>query len=158
MGFYLSNLLLGTAHRFSIEFWSGTFPGCGPKPLSYHFCLMARCPIMLKKATFVSKQFMGNWEKLLSEESLVPFFNHGWCLMQNCPTPFPGDVPAHVNGGRMLCSQPRSTEVGYSNSASMTGGSPPSPHKHDWNVWGGIKRILLWRFLQILCGMSSLPS
>ena len=55
-----------------------------PEPLSYHFCLMARCSIMLEKALFITKLFLDGWEKLLWEDVLVPFFIHGCVLRQNC--------------------------------------------------------------------------
>ena len=55
-----------------------------PKPLTYHFFLMARCSIMLEKGLFVTKLFLDGWEKLLSEDVLVPFFIHGCVLRQNC--------------------------------------------------------------------------
>lgn len=50
---------------------------------------------MLKKATFIGKQFMSNWEMLLPEMVLVPLFIHGWFLMQNCPTPL-AEVNPHT--------------------------------------------------------------
>ena len=39
---------------------------------------------MLEKALFVSKLFLDGWEKLLLEDVLVPFFNHGCVLRNNC--------------------------------------------------------------------------
>ena len=39
---------------------------------------------MLEKALFVSKPFLDGWEKLLSEDVLVPFFVHGCVVRQNC--------------------------------------------------------------------------
>ncbi|PIO12234.1 hypothetical protein AB205_0114930 [Aquarana catesbeiana] len=54
-----------------------------PKPLSYHFFLMARCSIMLEKALFLTKLSLDGWEKLLSKDVFVPFFIHGCVLRQN---------------------------------------------------------------------------
>ena len=74
--FCLSTRLLRIEHKFSMGLRSEEFPGHGPKinvlfpePLSYHFCLMARCSIMLEKALFVTKLFLDGWEKLLSEDA-----------------------------------------------------------------------------------------
>ena len=44
---------------------------------------------MLEKALFVTKLFLDGWEKLLSEDVLVPFFIHGCVLVQNCVSPLP---------------------------------------------------------------------
>ena len=60
--------------------WTQNIDVLFPEPLSYHFCLMARCSIMLKKALFVTKLFLDGWEKLLLEDVLVPFFIHGCVL------------------------------------------------------------------------------
>jgi NADH:ubiquinone oxidoreductase subunit H len=43
---------------------------------------MAWCSIMLEKALFVTKLFLGGWEKLLSEDVLVTFFIHGCVLWE----------------------------------------------------------------------------
>ena len=59
------------------------------EPLSYHFCLMVRCSIMLEKAFILTKLFLEGWEKLLPEDVLVPFFIHGCVLRQNCVSPLP---------------------------------------------------------------------
>uniref|UniRef100_A0A8C7HGZ0 GTPase activating Rap/RanGAP domain like 3 n=1 Tax=Oncorhynchus kisutch TaxID=8019 RepID=A0A8C7HGZ0_ONCKI len=64
--------------------WTQNINVLFPEPLSYPFCLMARCSIMLEKALFVTKLFLDGWEKLLSEDVLVPFFIHGRVLRQNC--------------------------------------------------------------------------
>jgi hypothetical protein len=85
VGFCLSTCFLRIDHKFSMGLRSGEFPGHGPKismfcspgPLSYHFCLMARCSIMLEKALFVTKLFLDGWEKLLSWASsvlMVPWY------------------------------------------------------------------------------------
>ena len=66
VGFCLSTRLLRIDHKFSMGLRSGEFPGhgpkismfCSPEPLSYHFCLMARCSIMLEKALFVTNLFL----------------------------------------------------------------------------------------------------
>ena len=39
---------------------------------------------MLEKALFVTKLFLDGWEKLLSDDVLVPFFIHGCVHRQNC--------------------------------------------------------------------------
>jgi hypothetical protein len=45
---------------------------------------MARFSIMLEKALFITNLFLDGWEKLLSEDVLVPFFILGCVLGQNC--------------------------------------------------------------------------
>ena len=44
---------------------------------------------MLEKALFVTKLFLDGWEKLLSEDVLVPFFIHGCVLRQIVSEPTP---------------------------------------------------------------------
>ena len=39
---------------------------------------------MLEKALFVTELFLDGWEKLLSEDVLVPFFSQACVLRQNC--------------------------------------------------------------------------
>ena len=39
---------------------------------------------MLEKALFVAKLFLDGWEKLLSEDVLVPFLIHGCVLRKFC--------------------------------------------------------------------------
>jgi hypothetical protein len=48
--------------------------------------------IMLEKALFVSKLFLDGWEKLLSEDVLVPFFIDG-CVLVSEPTPLAEKQP-----------------------------------------------------------------
>ena len=84
--------------------WTQNIQVVFPEPLSYHFCLMARCSIVLEKALFVTKLFLDGWEKLLSEDVLVPFFIHGCVLRQNCEWAHSlgWEATPHMNGLRML--------------------------------------------------------
>ena len=49
---------------------------------------------MLEKALFVTKLFLDGWEKLLSEDVLVPFFIDG-CVLVSEPTPLAESNPTH---------------------------------------------------------------
>ncbi|KAG2467045.1 EIF3H factor, partial [Polypterus senegalus] len=51
--------------------------------ISYHVCLIAGCSIMLEKVLLVTKLLVDGWEKLLSEDILVPFFIQGCVLRPN---------------------------------------------------------------------------
>ena len=84
--------------------WTQNINGWVPEPLSYHFCLMERCSIMLEKALFVTKLFQDGWEKLLSGDVLLPFFIRGCVLRKNCEWAHSlgWEATPHMNGLRML--------------------------------------------------------
>ena len=84
--------------------WTQNINVLFPEPLGCHFCLLARCSIMLEKALFITKLFLDGWEKLLSEDLLVPFLSHGCVLRQNCEWDHSlgWEATPHMNGIRML--------------------------------------------------------
>jgi hypothetical protein len=109
----LSTRLLRIDHTFSMELRSGEFPGHGPKILMFcspsHFALRQGAPgSCWKRHCSSPNRSLDGWEKLLSEDVLVPFFTHGCVLRQNCEWvhSLGWEATPHMNGVTivlMLC-------------------------------------------------------